>query len=241
MTAKRACVFGAWGSIGSALVDALAASGDYADIYAGSRTPPTTGTGPVIPFRFDLRDEASIALAAATIAAVGPLDLVIVATGILHRGDALAPEKSSSALSPDIMAEVFALNTIGPALIAKHFLPILARDSRRTMAFLSARVGSIDDNRTGGWHNYRASKAALNMLVHNFAIEFGRRNPQGLVVALRPGTVDSALSKPFQRGVPQGKLMSAAQSARHLLDVIAALPAALSGGFFAWDGQAIRF
>ena len=139
------------------------------------------------------------------------------------------------------MAELFAVNTIGPALIAKHALPLLRRTSRAVFAALSARVGSIADNRLGGWHSYRASKAALNMLVKNLALELARTHPQALAVTLHPGTVDTALSAPFQRGVVPEKLFTPALSAGALLQVLDGLTPAQSGGLFAWDGAQVPF
>lgn len=233
----RAVVFGASGAIGEALVTTLLANGART-VHAGARRAVAAGDPRVHPFAFDLLDEASISAAATRIAADGPPDLVFVATGILH-GAGWGPEKSWRALDAERMAEVFAINTAGPALIAKHFLPLLPRDSRSIFAALSARVGSIGDNRFGGWHSYRASKAALNMLMRNFAIELAPRAPGAIIAALHPGTVDSALSAPFQRGVAPGKLFSPAQSAGYLLDVLEGLTPADSGGCFAWDGKRI--
>ncbi|MES2498233.1 MAG: SDR family NAD(P)-dependent oxidoreductase [Pseudomonadota bacterium] len=239
-TGKRACIFGASGGVGRALVEALAASGEYARIYACSRAGSPFSMPSVVALTFDLTNQASIAAVAAEIALEGALDLVIVATGILHRPGTIGPEKSASALDPEVMAEVFALNTIGPALIGKHLLPLLSRHGA-VFAVLSARVGSIEDNRLGGWHSYRASKAALNMLVRNFAIETARRNPLAVIVALHPGTVATSLSEPFQRNVTHGALQSPNQSAGHLLTVIGGLTPGESGGFYAWDGEAIPF
>ena len=135
------------------------------------------------------------------------------------------------------MAQVLAINTIGPALIAKHLLPRLPRTRRAVFAALSARVGSIGDNRLGGWHAYRASKAALNMLVANFGIELARSHPQAIAAALHPGTVASALSAPFRQSTPDNPLFTPEQAAGHLLGVIEGLTPADSGGLFAWDGQ----
>ncbi len=230
---KRAVVFGASGGIGGALVSTLRSSGAY-QVCAGSRSGDAD-------FTFDQTDESSIAAAATQIGNEGPLDLVIVATGLLHRGDNITPEKSWSALDPAVMAEAYAINAIGPALIAKHFLPLLQRDRRAVFAALSARVGSISDNGLGGWHSYRASKAALNMLIRNFALELARRNRNAIAVALHPGTVDTELSKPFQRGVASGKLLKAEQSAVELLTVIDGLTPTDSGGLFAWDGARIAY
>jgi NAD(P)-dependent dehydrogenase (short-subunit alcohol dehydrogenase family) len=237
---RSAVVFGASGGIGAALVAALAASGDYGRIHAGARRPPPAAPG-IAPFAFDLTDEASIAAAAERIGAEGPVDLAIVATGVLVGPSGAGPEKSWRGIAPAAMAEMFAINTVGPAMIGRHFLPLLPRAERCVFAALSARVGSIGDNALGGWHSYRASKAALNMLVRNFAIELAQRNRQGIAVALHPGTVDTPLSRPFQRGVPTGQLFTPEVSAAHLLKVIAGLVPADSGGLFAWDGQRIAY
>ncbi|MCX7285488.1 MAG: SDR family NAD(P)-dependent oxidoreductase [Novosphingobium sp.] len=234
----RCAVFGASGGIGAAIARQLAARDDVAQVHALARRPlpPAPKT---IAHTFDLTDEASIAAACTGIAA--PLDLVFVATGRLVRGDGTGPEKSWRTIDTAGMAEMFAINATGPALIAKHTLPLLRKGGRPVFAALSARVGSIGDNRMGGWHSYRASKAALNMLVRNFAIELGRTNPAAVAVTLHPGTVDTDLSRPFQRGVPAEKLFPADRSARHLLDVIGRLTPADSGKLFAWDGAQVPF
>lgn len=195
--------------------------------------PPGTAAGPI-----DLTCEASIAAAAARVGASGPIDRIIVAAGLLHDAH-VRPEKSLRDVTADGLARYFAVNSIGPALIAKHFIPLLPRDRPAVFAALSARVGSIADNRLGGWHGYRASKAALNMLVKTLAIELGRTHPQSLCVALHPGTVDTALSRPFQRRVPADKLFAPALAAERLLAVVDGLTPVDSGGCFAWDGVRI--
>jgi NAD(P)-dependent dehydrogenase (short-subunit alcohol dehydrogenase family) len=239
-TAVSAVVFGAGGGIGAALVRRLVASGEFAAVHAGARCPPADLPQGALPFAFDLEDEGSIAAALAALPA--PPGLVIVATGLLHDEAAgVAPEKSYRQMRADALARLFAVNAIGPAMIARHALPLLPRDRRAVLAVLSARVGSITDNRLGGWHGYRASKAALNMLVRGFAIEQARTHPQAIIAALHPGTVDTGLSAPFQRGVPAGKLFSPDQSAGYLLDVIDGLTPQDSGGLFAWDGTCIPY
>lgn len=225
MTWRRAVVIGAKGGIGGALVAALATQG--CEVVAFSRSAPG-------PQRIDIEDEASVADAARRVAEGGEPDLVIVATGALTI-DGEGPEKSWRALDPAHLARSFAINAIGPALVAKHFLPLLPRQGRSALAVLGARVGSIGDNRLGGWYAYRASKAALAMLVRTLAIELARGRPDAICVALHPGTVDTRLSEPFQGNVGKGALLTPSQSAESLLEVLAGLSAADSGGHFAWN------
>lgn len=221
-----AVVIGASGGIGSALVARLRQSASFQQVVGLSRRDG-----------LDLSDEDSVARAAESVARSGSPELLIVATGVLHSGQ--TPERSIKALSADHLMRDYQINAIGPALIAKHFLPLMPRDRRATFAALSARVGSIGDNRLGGWHAYRASKAALNMLLRNIAIEDARTHPELIVVGLHPGTVATDLSEPFQRGVPPERLFSSDTSAVHLLTVLDALEPKDSGGVFAWDGSRI--
>jgi NAD(P)-dependent dehydrogenase (short-subunit alcohol dehydrogenase family) len=237
VSSTTAVVIGAGGGIGHALVEEIASSRRYTQIHALSRSPRTEDARAFGGF-VDVTDEASVSRAAETIG--GPIDLLIIATGMLHEGD-YTPEKSLRNLSGAAMARVFAVNTIGPALVLKHFASLLAKDRRAIIAVLSARVGSISDNRTGGWYSYRASKAALNMVVRSAAIEIGRSRPEAICVALHPGTVDTALSGPFQRGLSPGNLFTPARAARQLLDVIDGLNPSESGGMFAWDGNRIDY
>ena len=227
-----AIIIGASGGIGAALSDALQAGGRHDVIYRFARSFPA-------PHRIDITDQASVAAAAALVRDNGPPPrLVIVATGVLHDGEH-QPERKLADLDPDWMARNFAVNTIGPALVAKYFLPLLPRRGTTLFAMLSARVGSIGDNRSGGWYSYRASKAALNQLARSFAIAEARRNPDALVVALHPGTVDTGLSAPFQRGVPPENLTAPPVAAANLLRVLDALTPAETGRIFAWDGSEI--
>jgi NAD(P)-dependent dehydrogenase (short-subunit alcohol dehydrogenase family) len=234
-----ACVFGASGGVGAALVEQLAASQAYDAVYAAARRRLTTQT-PIRPLSFELEDEASIAAAAEVAGAGGELRLVLIATGRLH-GERLTPEKSWSAQSAEAYQQAFAVNTIGPALIGKHILPRMPRQGRVVFAAISARVGSIEDNRSGGWHAYRASKAALNMIMRNFALEMSRRNPASIVVALHPGTVQTALSTPFLRPNDGRRVFTPAQSATHLLQMIEGLQPVDTGGFFSWDGERLPY
>ena len=236
----RIAVISASGDIGRAFVESLASDCPAATIHGLSRSPQQSG-GDVQHHFIDITEEESIRAAAETTSRDGPLDLVIVASGILHGGTELQPEKSMSTLDAKALCEVFRINAVGPALVAKHFLPLLRMGHKTVFAALSARVGSISDNHLGGWASYRASKAALNMLLKTLAIEHARRWPDSVIVALHPGTVDTALSKPFSRRVPAERLFEPLQSARYLLGVIDDLTPAATGGFFAWDGTPIEY
>ena len=234
----NAAVFGATGGLGRAFVAHLAADPCVAGIAAFSRGRFETETPKAVHHSFDLEQEETIAAAVEAARPAGGFHLVIVATGILHEDD-LQPEKTWRALDGAAMERLFRLNTIGPALIAKHVLPLLAKDRKAIFAAVSARVGSIGDNALGGWYAYRASKAALNMTIKSLSIELTRRNAGALCVGLHPGTVDTALSAPFQGGVPSEKLFTPAQSAGYLLVVLDRLTPADTGCVFAWDGQPI--
>lgn len=226
MERGAAVVVGASGGIGRAVADALEAAGDFEIVHRLSRA-----TG------LDLEDEATIAATAQSVATGPSPTLVFIATGVLH--DGFQPERSLRDLDPDHLLRDYHINAVGPALIAKHFLPLMPRDRRAVFAALSARVGSIGDNRLGGWHAYRASKAALNMILRNLAVERARTHSQMVIAGLHPGTVDTDLSKPFQRGVKPEKLFDTAYSAERMLSVLDGLTPANSGGVFAWDGARI--
>ena len=211
-------VFGASGGIGQCFVIAFEKDEAVRAVHAFSRSPQKNVPPAVFPYPFDLLDEGSIEHAAELISRGGPLHLVVVAMERLSR-----------------------INAIGPALIAKHFLPLLDRERKSVFAALSARVGSIEDNHLGGWHSYRASKAALNMFVKNHAIELAYRNTNAVCVALHPGTVATSLSEPFQRNVPTEKLFTPEHAVAQMLTVIDRLTPADSGGLFAWDGRRIPY
>lgn len=239
-TGINVAVVGASGGIGAEFVRQLAGDTRVARVHALSRTPIDSRDSKIAAIPVNIGDEKSIA-AAAWAATQRPLDLVILATGILHRGDAVKPEKALQDIDADAMMEVFRVNAVGPALVAKHFLPKLRRKGKTAFAALSARVGSIGDNRLGGWVSYRASKSALNMILKTQSIEHARRFPESVVAGLHPGTVDTRLSAPFQRRVPEDKLFSPPQSVGYLLAVIDSLTPADTGGFYAWDGTPIEY
>ena len=232
-------IIGSGGAIGSAFVKQLANTHPLATIHTFSRAGTESPFSNVLAHQIDYENESSIKESARIASESAPLDLVIVTTGILHN-DTNMPEKSLQELSAEKFRKLFEANSILPALIGKHFLPTLNKTTPSLFAVLSARVGSISDNRLGGWYAYRASKAALNMIIKNAAIETRRRNKQAIVVSLHPGTVDSDLSKPFQANVPEGKLFTPDFSAQKLLHVLENLNPEQSGKCFAWDGQEIE-
>ena len=233
-----AVIVGASGGIGSALLAQVARDDRFGCVLALSRSAINCDGARVVTGKIDLTEEASIAGAASQARSLGRVRLVIVASGLLH-AHGLRPEKQWGALQADTMARAFAINSIGPALVAKHFLPLLPRQGRSVFAALSARVGSIEDNRLGGWYAYRASKAALNMLLKTLAIELSRRAPEALCIGLHPGTVDTQLSRPFRDNVAAQRLFTAAQSAAHLLRVIDHAHSNDSGRVLAWDGSIV--
>lgn len=213
-------MIGAGGGIGAALVTALAGP----DMVCIGRT-----TVPAI----ELTEEASIAAAAGVLRQSAPFGRIIDATGALTI-DGRGPEKRLGELDAAAMAKAFAINAIGPALLIKHFSELLPRTGRAVFATLSARVGSIGDNRLGGWYSYRASKAALNQILRTAAVEVARRRPEALLLALHPGTVRTGLSAPF---TSPGQGMTAAEAATALLAVMDG--ATESGVFLDYAGRPI--
>ncbi len=240
MSGDLAVVVGATGGIGRALVEALRRDPRYTHVLGLSRRQP----GDWIDddrqtwLAADLLEDSTLASAAARIADLGAPTRVIVATGLLH-DPGLRPEKSMRALDAAALGRLFQVNAIGPALVAQRFLPLMPRDRPAAFAALSARVGSIGDNALGGWYGYRASKAALNMLIRTAAIEHARSHPLGVCVAIHPGTVATPLSAPFTGQASAARLFTPAVSAGAILRVLDGLEPASSGGFYAWDGTAI--
>ena len=225
---RSAIIIGASGGIGGALADHLDARGGH-DVYRLGRSGPIS---------IDLTDEATIMSAATQLKELGCApEMIIIATGLLHR-DGKGPEKSLREVDPEWMLENYRINAVGPMLIAKHFLPLMPRNQRTVFAVLSARVGSISDNKLGGWYSYRASKAALNMLIRNLSIEWQRKNPASIIVGLHPGTVETALSAPF-RGNPATERFDPPKAAEQLLSVLETLNPEQSVQLFAFDGQLI--
>lgn len=225
-TDYRALVMGASGAIGHAFVVALQQDPRCTYVETLSRAQDA---------RFDLLDTAGFAGLAAEYAGRGPYRLIVDATGALTI-NGVGPEKSLSAVKPDSLAHSFAINATGPLLLLRHFSPLLA-PGHSIYAKLSARVGSITDNHKGGWYGYRASKAALNMLLQTAAIELQRKQPELRVVALQPGTVRSNLSQPFSAGVPH--LLEPAESVSGMLTALKGLTARQGAHYVDYQGNEI--
>jgi NAD(P)-dependent dehydrogenase (short-subunit alcohol dehydrogenase family) len=195
--------------------------------------------GRLTVLRLDVADERSIASAADAVRQqVDGLGLVVNVAGVLH-GNGISPEKKLGHVEPNALRRVFEVNAFGPLLVAKHFQEFLRHEARSVFASLSARVGSISDNRLGGWYAYRASKAAQNMFTKTISIELQRNAPNAIVVGLHPGTVNTNLSEPFQRGVPKDKLFTTDYSVRCLLGVIDSLGSNDTGKVFDFRGDEI--
>lgn len=187
--------------------------------------------------QMDVTDEATIISGLAQVKqTVDELHLAINCVGLLHN-EQQQPEKALRHLEADKLLNYFHVNSVGPALLAKNLMPLFKHKTPALFATISAKVGSIGDNRLGGWYGYRASKAALNMLLKTAAIEYSRRHPNTTIVMLHPGTTDTELSKPFQRGVPEGKLFSTERTVSQLLAVLDNVKPEDNGEFFAWDGS----
>jgi NAD(P)-dependent dehydrogenase (short-subunit alcohol dehydrogenase family) len=233
-------IIGASGSIGGEFASQLAQNEQVKSIFAFSRSKTQFENQKIQSFFIDIEDEESIKSCANLASADGALDIVIVATGMLH-DENISPEKSLKELTKEKFEKLFSINTIAPAIIAKHFLPKLNKERRSIFGAISARVGSISDNHLGGWHAYRASKAALNMILKNAAIEIARTNKNAIIIGLHPGTVNSKLSKPFQGAVKQDKLFTPQYSVEKLLEVLKNAKNSDSGFVFDFNGVKIEF
>lgn len=244
--AAQALVVGANGGIGLGVVRQLLSDSHIARIYGTYHRPEAATELLAIaadtPDRLtalplDVTDEAQVAQTCQQVQSeVGHLHLVMNTVGLLHAGE-LQPEKSLSQINPEHLLRYFQVNSMAGVLLAKHLLPVLRHRDRSILATISAKIGSIGDNQLGGWYGYRASKAALNMFLRTAAIEYKRKSPHTIIVALHPGTTDTPLSQPFQRHVPPDKLFSVDRTVRQLLTVLANLEETDSGEFFSWDGS----
>jgi len=246
---SRSLVVGASRGIGLGLVAALLEQPASGYVYATGRAPAEAEALQALSARFpdrlrileaDVTRPATLEQAASVVNAdAGRLDLLVNCAGVLHEAGGLRPERRLADVDAEHLARSFAVNATGALLLAQHFAPLLRQAGPAVLANLSARVGSIADNRLGGWYAYRAAKAAQNQITRTLAVEMARSAPALVVVALHPGTVDTALSRPFQAGVPAGKLFTAERAAAQLLAVIGSLERTDSGRFFAWDGTEI--
>ncbi len=241
----NALVVGASGGIGLGFVQALLADHRVERLIATYRNPDTAEallelekTHPaLVSLPLEITDEGQVEEAIARISSIVPqLHLVVNCVGVLHDGN-LQPEKSLRQINPDYLIRYFQINSIGAVLLAKHLMPLFKRDAQSVFATISAKIGSIEDNRLGGWYGYRASKAALNMFLKTASIEYSRRCPKTIITLLHPGTTDTRLSKPFQRNVPPEKLFPIERTVSQLLAIIDRLTLKDNGSFFSWDGS----
>ena len=234
---KNVAIIGASGAIGNAFVEHYSKDSSVKNVYAFSRKKQCYENKKVQTFELDIENQINIQDAAEKVKE-NRLNHIIVATGILH-SETFGPEKSIKDINHDSMTKVMNVNTIGPTLVGRYFIPLLTKDTKSVLAFLSARVGSISDNKLGGWYSYRASKTALNQIIKNFSIELKRTNPNAIVLGLQPGTVDSKLSEPFKKNVPTEKLFTPKKSMELLLNVIENVSTKDSGNLLAYDGETI--
>ena len=236
---KNVVIVGASGALGKAFVEYFACDLSC-NVYALSRAGVVSSRDNVFCIQMNWSSEVLLGEQLMEIAEGEVLDCVVIATGILH-GKGISPEKSLKDISFKQMQDVFSINTLFPALVAKYLLPRLNKHRRSMFIVLSARVGSIADNRLGGWYAYRASKAALNMLLKTASIEMARRNKQAVVLGLHPGTVDSDLSRPYQKNLVEGQLLTPIKSVEKMMALAMMLTAEDSGGIFAWSGERIEY
>ena len=230
-------VAGASGGIGAAFCTQITQSFPSARIIRMARDPAALEplTTASVDVRLDIAEEPQIRDAVARIPETPPIDWVFVATGWLHDAEH-RPEKTYRSLDAGHLLHAYRINAVGPALLLKHLIPRLNPANACKVGIVSARVGSISDNRLGGWHAYRASKAALNMLIKNFAIELARKKAPHIVVGLQPGTTDTALSAPFQRNVPEDELQTPEYTATQLIAVMQKLRPEDAGTLFDFLG-----
>lgn len=241
----NALVVGASQGIGLGFVRSLLQQGNIQQIFATYRNSDTAEQLLDLASQYgdrlkclqvDITAESQIAAAVKQIQeSVKQLHLAIYCVGVLHDQN-LTPEKSLKQINAENLIYSFQVNSIGAVLLAKHLMPLFNKTEPSIFASISAKVGSISDNRLGGWYGYRASKAALNMFLKTTAIEYSRRCPKTIVVALHPGTTDTQLSQPFQKNVPTDKLFPVEHTVDLLSQVISNLSLQDSGEFFSWDG-----
>ena len=237
---EKVAIFGTQGAIGQAFLQHCLLHQNIKHIYSFSRQYIQYNDSRVSHHVLDYTDEASLKHTKNTLDNTLKLDLIFIATGALHTQSGM-PEKSLQHYQKEYAQELYLINTIGPSLIMKHFWPLLTATKPSILACLCARIGSISDNKLGGWYAYRASKAALMMMIKSLSIEVSRRNKHARCVGLHPGTVDSNLSKPFQKNISKNSLKTPEDSAKELFSTLSGLNITDSGKQFAYDGSEIAY
>ena len=235
---KNIAIIGSSGAIGNAFVEHYIKDSSVENIFTFSRNANDHVSEKVSSFEIDVESQDSIEKAAGQVKEY-IIDRIIIASGILHT-ESFGPEKSIKDLNYETFAKVYSINTIGPALIGRYFIPLMNKNEKSVIAFLSARVGSISDNSLGGWYSYRSSKTALNQIVKNFSIELKRINKNAIALALQPGTVESKFSEPSKKNVSKGKLFTPDYSVELLSQVIEGSSANESGSLLSYDGKIIK-
>lgn len=234
-------VFGSHGGIGEAFVKNIQSNEKVNKIYSFSRSKTHFDNPKVIESQFNIENEDSIKGASDELEPDEKLDMVIIATGLLHNEDGMQPEKSLRDIDKNNFLRSYEVNAVGPALIAKYFANKLNKDRKSVFSAISARVSSISDNYLGGWYAYRASKSALNQILKTLSIEVARRNKQACIIGLHPGTVDTKLSEPFKANVKKDKLFTPEYASECLLKVMDNVSSEDNGKLFAWDGEEIPY
>ena len=235
---KNIAIIGSSGAIGNAFVERYIKDSSVENIFTFSRNATDHVSEKVTSFEIDVESQDSIEKAAGQVKD-HIIDRIIIASGILHTEN-FGPEKSIKDLNYETFAKVYSINTIGPALIGRYFIPLMNKNEKSVIAFLSARVGSISDNSLGGWYSYRSSKTALNQIVKNFSIELKRINKNAIALALQPGTVESRFSEPFKKNVSKNKLFTPDYSVGLLSQVIENSSLNESGSLLSYDGEIIK-
>ena len=235
---KNIAIIGSSGAIGNAFVEHYIKDSSVENIFTFSRNATDHVSEKVTSFEIDVESQDSIEKAAGQVKD-HIIDRIIIASGILHT-ESFGPEKSIKDLNYETFAKVYSINTIVPALIGRYFIPLMNKNEKSVIAFLSARVGSISDNSLGGWYSYRSSKTALNQIVKNFSIELKRTNKNAIALALQPGTVESKFSEPFKKNVSKGKLFTPDYSVELLSQVIEGSSSNESGSLLSYDGKVIK-
>jgi len=235
---QSVAIFGSNGSLGDAFIKYYLNQTNIKYIYSFSRAVNNFSHPKVHHYFLDISDEKSISEIADELPDDLNFDLILITSGFLHT-ELIFPEKSVRFISQQNLLDYFNINAIAPILIAKYFSKFLPKHSPSIFAALSARVGSIGDNKLGGWYGYRASKAALNMFIKTLSIEFSFALKQSTVIGLHPGTVDSNLSKPFLSTYKKNSVFSPEESVSYLVNVLNSITVNDSGKIFAWDGSEI--